>query len=135
MLAALLGAAGMGACGLAAMLPIPLWGKTVFGAVVLFCTFYHIARDALLRMPWSITALEVSSKGSLRYLPRAGDWIEAEVLGDSFVTPWLTVLNLRLPERRFARHVVVLPDAVDAEAYRGLRVWLRWGSQAVDEAG
>lgn len=133
MLAVLLGAAGVGACALVAILPVPLWGKLVVGVVVMLCTFYHIARDALLRMPWSITALEVSSKDGLRCLPRAGDWTDIEVRGDSFVTPWLTVLNLRLSERRFARHVILLPDSVDAEAYRWLRVWLRWGSQALPE--
>lgn len=132
-LAVLLGAAGVIACVLVAMLPILLWGKLVFGAVAMLCTFYHISRHALLRMPGAITALEVSSEGAMRCMTRDGDWTNADVLGDSFVTPWLTVLNLRLPERRFARHLVVLPDAVDAEAYRGLRVWLRWGSQVLPE--
>lgn len=133
MLAVLLGAAGLGAGALVAMLPGALGWKLAFGAVAIFCTFYHIARDALLRMPWSIAAIEVSSEGVMRILSRSGDWTDAGVLGSSFVTPWLTVLNLRLPERRFARHVVVLPDGVNADAYRGLRVWLRWGSQASPE--
>lgn len=133
MLAVLLGTAGLGACLLVAMLPLPLWGKLVFGAVAMSCTFYHISRDALLRMPKAITALEVSSEGAMRCMARDGTWTNVVVLGDSFVTPWLTVLNLRLPERRFARHLAVLPDAVDAEAYRGLRVWLRWGSQVLPE--
>jgi hypothetical protein len=31
----------------------------------------------------------------------------------------------------FSPHLVILPDALDAESFRQLRVWLRWG-KAVD---
>jgi len=30
-------------------------------------------------------------------------------------------------ERLFSAHLVILPDMLEAEAYRQLRVWLRWG--------
>lgn len=134
-LLSLLVLAGIGACLLVGLLPMPRWLKLVLGAGILLQVAYYIARDVLLRLPWSITALELSSEGVMRCMTCAGNWTDAAVLGDSFVAPWLTVLNLRLPERRFSRHVVMLPDAVDAEAYRRLRVWLRWGSQALpDEA-
>jgi toxin CptA len=45
--------------------------------------------------------------------------------------PWLTVLNLKLPGKRLVRHVILLPDALDENEFRRLRVWLRWGSQAL----
>jgi toxin CptA len=66
------------------------------------------------------------------------------ILGSSFVAPYLTVLELRPLEpsagssgtgirewwrkrwKHRPRSVVILPDAIDAEAFRQLRVLLRW---------
>lgn len=129
LLAAVLGLAGAGACVVLAILPFPWWSKAAMGAFLLLCTVYHIARSALLRLPGAIVALEVSAKNGLSCLPRGGEWLQAEVLGDSYVTPWLSVLVLQLPGKRFARHAVILPDMLDADSYRRLRVWLRWRSQ------
>jgi len=49
------------------------------------------------------------------------------VLGSSYVSGWLTVLNLQTSDGRKCRSVVILPDAADMEPCRRLRVWLRWG--------
>jgi len=56
----------------------------------------------------------------------AGVWHEAVLLGSSFVAPHLTVLNLKPAGGRLAKHLVILPDAIDAEDFRRLRVWLKW---------
>ena len=100
---------------------------------MLLAASYNIFRDALLRLPGSVVALEVTSQGHLRCQCRSGEWLDAAVCGNSFVTPWLTVLNLRLPGKRCARHALVLPDSADGEMFRRLRVWLRWGSQALTD--
>ena len=57
--------------------------------------------------------------------------IRDRVQANTVVTGYLTVLNCQLKEatfrqKIFALHVIILPDAVDAEDYRQLRVWLRW---------
>ena len=58
--------------------------------------------------------------------------ITCTLLGSSFVEPYLTVLELKPLEplkswRRFSsRSVVILPDGIDAEGFRQLRVLLRW---------
>ena len=44
----------------------------------------------------------------------------------SFVAPWLTIIHWRPLGARFARTLVVLPDMIDAESFRALRVILRW---------
>jgi len=46
---------------------------------------------------------------------------------DSLVTPFITVLNVLPQGARLARSVVILPDSLDAESFRQLRVWLKWG--------
>lgn len=61
------------------------------------------------------------------------------VLQDCFVSPYLTVLNLKptLNQHRWFRQryaVVILPDAIDNEQYRRLRVLLKWGCRESTEA-
>lgn len=64
-------------------------------------------------------------------LTPGGDW---EVLmngkattgrleADTLVTPWLVILNLRMPSRRLA--LPIFRDAVDPESFRQLRVYLK----------
>lgn len=132
-LAAVLALAGVGACTTIALLPLLLWQKLVLALFIAAAAGYHVVTDALLRMPWSIVALEVTSEGALRFQSRTETWTDAEVHGDSFVTPWLTVLNLTEPDKRLVRRAVLLSDSGDAEMFRRLRVWLRWGSQAGPE--
>lgn len=132
-LAALLGVASGGACLAVALLPLPSWQRLALVLAIAAAAGYHVARDALLRMPGSVVALEVTSEGALRFQSRAGAWCDAAVRGDSVVTPWLTVLNLAEPEKRRARRAILLADSGDSGMLRRLRVWLRWGSQTVPE--
>ena len=83
-------------------------------------------RQALLLGPDSALALEVTSDHQFSMQTRAAGWSEFEVLGTTYVTPYLTVLNLRRPGERRTRHVTLLPDSLHADDFRKLRVWLRW---------
>jgi len=132
-LAWILATAGAGACASVAAVPLPLWQKLALYALIAAVTFYYVAKDAWLRIPWSIVALEVTSEGTFRCQLRDGAWSEAIVRGDSFVTPRLTALNLVEPGKWLARHAILLSDSGDADMFRQLRVWLRWGSQALSE--
>ncbi|OBU86880.1 protein YgfX [Chromobacterium subtsugae] len=67
--------------------------------------------------------LEVDPQGRLS-LCAAAESREAQVLDDCFVTPLLTVLNLRLEGRRVS--LMLWPDSADAESRRQLRVYLLW---------
>jgi hypothetical protein len=49
------------------------------------------------------------------------------VLPGSFVAPWLTIVRWVPPGARFSRSLVILPDMLDAESFRRLRMVLRWG--------
>jgi len=62
---------------------------------------------------------------------RNGRELEAALLHGAVVTPWFTTLKYRLPadapwRRYWPRVVPVWFDAIDAEAFRRLRVALRW---------
>ena len=61
---------------------------------------------------------------------RGGEWQPCEILDSTYVTAFLTVVNLRVAQGRRIRSVVILPDCMAADDYRRLRVWLRWRPQA-----
>ncbi len=70
-------------------------------------------------------ALRVAADGRLQCLDEAGEWRDAEVLGDSLVSPALIVLRYRLADKR-VRSLALLSDSADAGDLRRLRVALRW---------
>lgn len=84
-------------------------------------------REVLRRSPASIVAFTLHADCRCEFHTRSGAVREAQLLGSSFVAPWLTVLNLKTADSPLARHVVIVPDAVDSEIFRQLRVRLKWG--------
>jgi len=85
---------------------------------------WHCAQ-ALQRGSAGLRTLELNAKGGARCQDALGRWHEAEILPGSYVSAWLTVVNLGASGRR-RRSLVLLPDAAAAEDLRRLRVWLRW---------
>lgn len=106
-------------------LDMPSWLK-VLGTLALAASLaYYVLHYAWLRMPGSVVALEVKHDG-MGFRTRDGEWEACRPLPSSYVSSYFTILNLRAGDSRFARHVVILPDSLDAEDYRLLRVLLRW---------
>lgn len=127
LLAGMLVAAGGLACGLLALLPWPLWARLCLMLLVGLASGRGVMCDALRLCARSPLALDIGADGRMRLHTRDGQEQEVRVLGSSYVSGWLTVLNLRTAAGRKCRSVVMLPDTADAEGYRRLRVWLRWG--------
>ena len=125
----LLGAGHLGAALAVFVLDIPLLAEIAVGAVIVANAGYQITRVALLRTGASITALELDRDGGIAFATRGGEWEEAELLGTSFVSSPLIVLNLRMTRTRAVRHAVLMDDSADPESLRELRVLLRWGRQ------
>lgn len=123
----LLAVHGLALYALAAVLP--LWAGVACAALMLASLAYYLARDAWLRLGASCIGLVTDAEGVVMLL-RDGTQLPCRVLADSLVTPALVVLNVRPRAGRGARSVVILPDSLDAEAFRRLRVWLRWGERA-----
>jgi toxin CptA len=122
----------MGACLILAFMPLALWLKLSLTALVIGFSTYHVM-DAVLHLPWSLVGLELNSKGELHVQCKDGKKQSVTVLEDSVVLPYLTILNLKMGERRWRRHMLITPDRVEPNAFRQLRVWLRWGRQAVSD--
>ena len=127
-LAAILAIAAAIACFALAVLSIALWIKLAAMTVAVLATAYHVLH-ALQRTPRSCIALVLDSKGEWQLMTRDGGRYATTILPSSFVTPCLTILNCSLTDRLLQYHIVILPDALDAESFRRLRVWLRWGYQ------
>jgi toxin CptA len=118
------------ACLILFFMPVLLWLKALAILLISLTTIWHMAQNALLLLPKSIIKLELTARAEFFVTQRDGQKIKAEVLTTSFVAWYLVMLNLRLPDGRLARHVVLMPDMLDGEAFRRLRVWLRWGHPA-----
>ena len=87
-----------------------------------------------LRRP-RITGLRLAAGDRLECFLADGSRVAARVLRDSTVFSRLVVLRLRLGEERRTSSLVVLPDQVDAEEYRLLRLWLRWHAEPKGDGG
>lgn len=101
---------------------IKLIGLAILTLSLCFYLWFH----AWLRSPWSIVSLSFSEENICRALTRSNDQIDFIIKGDTFVSPYLTVLSLKSRVSFFSRTIVIFTDGVDPEKFRELRVWLRW---------
>lgn len=105
---------------------LPAWGNLLLGVGIVLSGIHAVALHAWHLMKSSIIGMELRDDCKLRVCERQGAWLDAEIHASSFVMPFLTVLNFRVAGQRGLRHVLIVPDRVDAESFRRLRVWLRW---------
>jgi toxin CptA len=105
----------------------PLWLTAVTTLAIATSLVWTLWRTAALRAAQAIIALEIVEDGRLSIQTRRGEWLECELLGSSYVSPRLTILNLKPRGSGRTRHIVLVPDNVDEHDFRRLRTWLRWG--------
>jgi toxin CptA len=128
-LAVALCVAHLAASGLLWLVPIPALGKGAFTLAIAVSLVYFLARDAALHAANAIVALELKSGGGISFQTRGGEWVDCELSGSSYVSPRLTIVNLRPRGRRRMRHVILVPDNVDPRDFRRLRMWMRWKNE------
>jgi len=95
---------------------------------VLICIVYVVLFQALLMLPWSLITLTLNSKNQWLLKNNAGKEIQVLIEGQTFVSHYLTVINMRDAKNRRRYSMVIIPERVDTEDYRILRVLLRWGN-------
>lgn len=109
--------------GLAVGWALPVAWMRVTGLAALAASLaYSMMRQARGRY----TGLELDQDGAFR-LRRNDAWLPAHLL-DAFVTPALTVLRLRLENGKSVA-LTLLPDNLDKDDFRRLRVNLKWGGR------
>lgn len=115
---------------------IAWWVKALLAAALLLNLALQMRLSVLRRTDDAVIALEVSKDDTLVAETRRGERVECDVLGSTFVSAFMTILNLKAVESRQTRNVVIFADAVNSDDYRKLRVWLRWkagGEQAAEQ--
>lgn len=134
LLVSILAAAGVGTCAILICMPLDGMLKMTLCLMVLLASSYHIMDKGLLWLPWSCIGLVLDAKGSnhiveLTVGTRSGAEQKITVLSNSFVASYLTVLNYQVEGKYRQRSILMLPDNVEADGFRQLRVWLRWARQ------
>ncbi|MES1981996.1 MAG: protein YgfX [Pseudomonadota bacterium] len=127
-LAVLLIAAYSGTFAALLAVGLPLWAKVLLGLLLLCALIYHLRRDAWLTASSANVALILQGERAM-LVKRNGKQVIGSVSRDSVATPFLTILNILPQGAHVAHSVVILPDSLDAESFRQLRVWLKWESQ------
>jgi hypothetical protein len=99
-------------------------------------SIYAILHHALLKLPWSLVCLSCNQHGQWQVLNLQGKTMQVTIHASSFVSSYFTVVNMTgvnmtVVNMYEARHkkmftMLVFPHRVDAEAFRRLRVHLRW---------
>lgn len=112
--------------GMVWMLPLAVAIRWFATAVLAVSLAYYLHAHWSRRRRLAVRAVELSPDCGCRFQGPEGQWVEATVLPSSFVAPYMTVLNLKPTDSRWVRHVVILPDSLEPEAFRRLRVLLRW---------
>ncbi len=105
---------------------LPWWLVGPALAALVASLVFYLRREGLRFAPAAIVSVSLYPDCRCTFQTRSGARHEASLLGSSFVAPYLTVLGLKLADSRLARHVVILPDSVDVECFRKLRVLLKW---------
>ncbi|HMK13611.1 MAG TPA: protein YgfX [Burkholderiales bacterium] len=114
------------AIGLVLALTLPIESKFVFALAICISLVFYLKRNARLAAPNSIVALELKEDWTCAIETRSGKRLNCIVLPTSYVSASLTILNLKADGEMLARHVVILPDSINPEDFRKLRVLLRW---------
>jgi len=93
----------------------------------IFASLVFNLRSINPNRPDAVIMIALSEDGTLNIQNGHGRWFECRVLGGTYVSRYLTVLDLRLLDNEMIRkHIVILPDAINPEDFRALRTWLRW---------
>jgi toxin CptA len=126
LLAALLGAMHGIAVVSLSVLPIPLWLRLAAVILVGWSFFHGLAKHASRRSPSAIRGLRIGDECRCEVALADGEWFEVELESGMLVTPFLTVLNFRRHEDGKHLPLVIMPDTIDSEGFRKLRVVLKW---------
>lgn len=112
----------------------PLWLTVGLMLAVVVWGGYHLALDAKLRLPHACVAFRLEEAGEVMLILRNGLHVPCSLRPDSLVTPYLVILNASMSGQHGERSVLIAPDSMNAENFRRLRVALRWGDAASQEA-
>jgi hypothetical protein len=104
---------------------LDIWVRLSILSLILLSFFHHLFLDALRLSPASWISLSLN-ENHLVVGFRAGDVLSGVVMERSVITPWCVVLCARLEGRQLPACTVIFRDAMQPEAFRQLRVRLKY---------
>lgn len=108
------------------LLGLPWWANAALLILLAANFLHHLLRSARLAVPDSEVALQLDGDRVI-VATREGRQVVGRVLPHSFIAPWLTIVNILPQDSRVVRSIIILPDRLDPDSFRQLRVGLRWG--------
>jgi hypothetical protein len=107
-----------------AFLPFAFQWRFAGGVLaVAACAFVGL-RDARLKFPRSCVAFRLEGENGITLIQRNGEHVTGTVAA-GVVAPWLVLLNVR-DEGGGERSLMLFPDSMNRDAFRRLRIALRW---------
>ncbi len=104
---------------------LPLWLKLVVAVVISASLALQLRRYLLFKGSRAVTGL-IWDGGDEWQLQRAeGEALNAQLLGSSFVNPFLIVLNFKIESSRRMLPLVIMTDSIDSTSFRRLTSKLR----------
>ena len=107
-----------------ALLPLSLWILLLLSGAIVVNLGYVFRRHVLLRGKKAVTKLICDTEGSWKVLNGKSNELLAQLHPDTFVSRWLVILNLSTNSTG-NYSVVLLPDSLDQDTMRQLRVRIR----------
>lgn len=108
-------------------LPIPAFWIGFASILVCALCAYVVFLHALLRHPKSWVTLHLNAKGEWQAHNKKGGSIAVKIAPNTFVSHFLTVVNLQNHDGKNLGSMLIIPSRVDPASYRALRVQLLWG--------
>jgi hypothetical protein len=115
----------LGAMALAAVVPVGWFLRLILWGLLGWNLYYSLITHAWRSGSLAVQAIELDNEGvaSIR-LAGSETWQPARITSH-FVHPWLTLMSLRLENRRWPVNLVIAADAVEPEPFRRWRVALK----------
>jgi toxin CptA len=114
------------ACAALWISPVPTLICSAASVALAFSVRRCLHRHAFRTAPDALVELELYEDCTASAYTVDGRWLQFRVIGSSFASQVLTVLNLRAEGTWRMRSVLITRDCIDHHAFRRLRVWLRW---------
>jgi toxin CptA len=111
-------------------LALPVVVKIIMSLLLASSLYYYLRRYAWLTASNAITVLHLTGKNRCEIKSCTGKFTNTIIEASTFVAPYMTVLCLRIDRTYCYRTVVILPDSIDADSFRQLRIRLKWKWQA-----
>jgi hypothetical protein len=105
-------------------LSLPLLIQTLGVLVIGFYGYILIKRYGLLESTYSIKAIQYKEKDTW-LIYQQNNWLLAELLGNSTVTGWVSILRFRINNKGRSLSCIILKDSLGEDTYRHLLSVLR----------